>query len=155
MERVRVIQYGCGKMGQVTLRSGGERGGGPAGATEPDGARGGRDAGDVPGIGRRLNVPVRADAEAVFAECDAHVAIVAVGSLMDDMYPHFERCARHGVNAISTCEEAFYPWTTSPALTSRPPVTKVGSRPPAANTEASRLVVVVLPWVPATATPWR
>ena len=119
MERVRVIQYGCGKMGQVTLRYLVEKGCEIVGAIDTDPALVGRDAGDVAGLGRRLNVPVRTDAEAVFAECDAHVAIVAVGSLMDDMYPHFERCARHGVNAISTCEEAFYPWTTSPALTSR------------------------------------
>ena len=40
-------------------------------------------------------------------------------------------------------------------LLPRPPMTNVGSRPPAANTEAIRLVVVVLPWVPATAMPWR
>ena len=104
MERVRVIQYGCGKMGQVTLRYLVEKGCEIVGAIDTDPALVGRDAGDVAGLGRRLNVPVRADAEAVFAECDAHVAIVAVGSLMDDMYPHFERCARHGVNAISTCE---------------------------------------------------
>ena len=30
-------------------------------------------------------------------------------------------------------------------------MTKVGSSPPSARTEATRLVVVVLPWVPATA----
>ena len=42
-----------------------------------------------------------------------------------------------------------------PALFSRPPITKVGSSPPSARTEATRLVVVVLPCVPATAMPWR
>ena len=40
-----------------------------------------------------------------------------------------------------------------PAAVSRPPMTKVGSRPPSASTLATRLVVVVLPWVPAMATP--
>jgi hypothetical protein len=39
------------------------------------------------------------------------------------------------------------------ALFSRPPITKVGSRPASASTLATRLVVVVLPWVPATAMP--
>jgi len=38
-----------------------------------------------------------------------------------------------------------------PALISCPPITKVGSSPPSASTLAMRLVVVVLPWVPATA----
>ena len=38
-----------------------------------------------------------------------------------------------------------------PALFRRPPITKVGSSPPSASTLATRLVVVVLPCVPATA----
>src|SRR3990172_6021374 len=36
----------------------------------------------------------------------------------------------------------------------RPPMTIVGSSPPSARTVASMEVVVVLPWVPATATPY-
>ena len=39
------------------------------------------------------------------------------------------------------------------AASSRPPMTKVGSRPPSASTLATRLVVVVLPCVPAIAMP--
>ena len=39
------------------------------------------------------------------------------------------------------------------ADTSLPPMTNVGSRPPSASTLAIRLVVVVLPCVPATAIP--
>jgi hypothetical protein len=41
----------------------------------------------------------------------------------------------------------------APALFRRPPITKVGSRPPSASTLATRLVVVVLPCVPAMAMP--
>ena len=41
----------------------------------------------------------------------------------------------------------------APAEFNRPPITKVGSRPPAASTLATRLVVVVLPCVPAMAMP--
>ena len=43
----------------------------------------------------------------------------------------------------------------APAASSWPPMTKVGSRPPSLSTAAARLVVVVLPWVPATAIPRR
>ena len=42
-----------------------------------------------------------------------------------------------------------------PAAVSTPPITKVGSSPASARMEAIRLVVVVLPWVPATAMPKR
>ena len=41
------------------------------------------------------------------------------------------------------------------ALFSRPPMTNVGSSPPSASTLATRLVVVVLPCVPATAIEYR
>src|SRR5205807_266329 len=40
-----------------------------------------------------------------------------------------------------------------PAAVRRPPITKVGSSPPSASTLATRLVVVVLPCVPAIAMP--
>src|ERR1700704_5829749 len=40
-----------------------------------------------------------------------------------------------------------------PAAVRRPPITKVGSSPPSASTLATRLVVVVLPCVPAMAMP--
>ena len=43
----------------------------------------------------------------------------------------------------------------APAASSWPPITKVGSSPPSLSTAAVRLVVVVLPWVPATAMPRR
>ena len=46
-------------------------------------------------------------------------------------------------------------WALAPALFRRPPMTKVGSRSAAASTLATRLVVVVLPWVPAIAMPLR
>lgn len=67
----------------------------------------GRNAGDVGGLGCKLNVPVRADAEAVFAECDADAAVVAIASTMENSYPHFELAARHGVNVIALCEEVY------------------------------------------------
>ena len=43
----------------------------------------------------------------------------------------------------------------APAASSCPPITKVGSSPASLSTAAVRLVVVVLPWVPATAMPRR
>ena len=48
------------------------------------------------------------------------------------------------------------PWprrALAPAEVRRPPITKVGSRPASASTLATKLVVVVLPCVPATAMP--
>lgn len=116
-EKIRVIQYGCGKMGRVFLRYLYEKGAEIVGAIDMNPELAGRDAGEIAGLGRRLNVPVRSDAEAVFASCDADACIIALKSLMTDIEPAFELAARFGVNAISTCEEAFYPWTTSSSIT--------------------------------------
>jgi len=118
-DKIRVIQYGCGKMGRILLRYLYEKGAEIVGAIDSDPNIVGRDAGEVAGLPVRLNVPISDDAEQVFDETDADVAIIAITSLMSDIYPHLERAARHGVNAITTCEEAFYPWTTSPQLTNR------------------------------------
>ena len=118
-EKIRVIQYGCGKMGKVFLRYLYEKGAEIVGAIDLNPALAGKDVGEVAGLGFRLNVPVRSDAENVFKECDADVCVIATMSLMTDAYDPFELAARHGVNAISTCEEAFYPWNTSPALTNK------------------------------------
>lgn len=118
MDKIRVIQVGCGKMGQVMLRYLHEKGCQIVGAIDSDPALVGRDAGDVAGVGK-LGVAVCDDAEAVYASCDAHVALIATRSLMTELEDAYALAARHGVSAISTCEEALYPWTTSPAITNR------------------------------------
>ncbi len=117
--KLRVVQWGCGNTGQVILRYLDQKGAQIVGAIDRNPARLGRDIGEVAELGRRLNIAVRNDPEAVLRECDADICIIATTSLMSDMYPLFEVVARHGVNAISLCEEAFYPWTTAPGLTNK------------------------------------
>jgi len=118
-EKIRVIQYGCGKMGRVFLRYLYENGAEIVGAIDMNPALVGKDVGEVAGLGFKINIPIRSDAENVFKECSAHACIIAVKSLMSDVYGAFELAAKYGVNAISTCEEAFYPWNTSPAITNK------------------------------------
>lgn len=119
LEKIRVIQYGCGKMGQVSLRYLYEKGAEIVGAIDSNPDVVGKDVGEVAGLGVKLNIPVRSDAEKVFQETDAHVCLLMTRSLMSETVEAFELAARYGVNVLSTCEEAFYPWNTSPAITNR------------------------------------
>ena len=39
--------------------------------------------------------------------------------IRDSIYDHVEKCAARGINVITTCEEAIYPWTAAAAQINR------------------------------------
>ncbi|MDR2566906.1 MAG: dihydrodipicolinate reductase [Bifidobacteriaceae bacterium] len=114
----KVVLYGSGLMGAIIIRYLLEKGFELIGVIDNNPKLIGQDAGQLAGLGRDLGVTVSDDAEEVLSR-GGDVAILTLLSLMSDMEPFFAACARHGVNAISTCEEAFYPRTTSPEITAR------------------------------------
>ncbi|QRN97595.1 dihydrodipicolinate reductase [Archangium violaceum] len=116
---IRIIQWGCGMMGQILIRTLREKGAELVGAIDHNAARRDRDAGEVAGLGKPLGVRIHPpeQAEAVFREARADVCILCTRSTVSEMADPLRMAARHGVNAITIGEEAFFPWTTSKELT--------------------------------------
>ena len=119
LENVKVVIYGCGLMSKVIARYLIEHDARIVGAIDINPELVGMDVGDYAGLGYRTGVEINDDAEEVLSSSDADVAIVATMSYMKEMYPALEQCARHGLNVITTGDEAIYPWNTSPLETNK------------------------------------
>ena len=120
MSKTKVIQYGVGKMSLYTMRYVYEKGGEIVGAVDVNPDVIGKDIGDILGTEKK-NVTVVSvqDAEKMMMETKPDVAIVTTMSLISDVEEALMLCAKLGVNAITTCEEAFYPGNSNPTITKK------------------------------------
>lgn len=119
MERkVKVVQFGTGKMAVYTMRYVLEKGGEVVGAIDVNPNVIGKDIGTIMGK-EPMNVKVTSleDAEAMLKEVKPDICVVETMSLMKDVEEALMLCAKLGINAITTCEEAFYPWNSNPTVT--------------------------------------
>ena len=74
----------------------------------------GKDIGDIAGMGRTgVLVQDSKDAAAILKQKKPDACIITTASLMQDLKGPFIDCAESGVNAITLCEEAFYPWNSA------------------------------------------
>ena len=116
--KIRVIQYGCGKMSVYTMRYVYEKGAEIVGAFDMSEDIVGKDIGEIMGTEDKGIVVQNIDnIEEKMKELNADICIVTTMSLMLDIKDIFLTCAKLGINAISTCEEAIYPWNSTPVTT--------------------------------------
>ena len=115
----KVFQVGTGKMAKYTMRYVYEKGGEVVGAADINPKVIGKDIGEIIGSEPKgVKVSDAANLENVLRETKPDVCIVETMSLLSDVGEVLLTCAKCGVNAITTCEEAFYSWNSNPTLTS-------------------------------------
>ena len=121
MERkVKVVQYGVGKMSVYTMRYVYEKGGEIVGAIDINPNVIGKDIGEILGTEEKgVKVVSAENAREMLEETRPDIVIVTTMSLIKDLENPLMLCAELGLNAITTCEEAFYPENSNPTLTNR------------------------------------
>lgn len=119
MERkIRIAQYGCGKMSVYLMRYVLEKGAELIAAFDVNPELIGKDIGEIMGSGAAgIQISDAKEADGLLSELKPDVCIIATRSTMIDVRKAFTVCAKNGVNAISTCEESLYPWNSSHQIT--------------------------------------
>ena len=120
MNGLKIVQYGCGKMSVYTMRYVIDNGGEIVGAVDINPNVIGKDIGDIMGTDKKgVVVENVANAEQMLMALKPDCVIVTTMSLLADVEDALMLCAKCGVNAITTCEEAFYPMNSNPTLTTK------------------------------------
>ena len=119
-KKIKVAQYGVGKMSVYTMRYVYEKGAEIVGAVDINPDVIGKDIGEIMETDLKgVKVVSSEDAEQMLKETKPDICIVTTMSLLKDVENPLLLCARLGINAITTCEEAFYPENSNPSITNR------------------------------------
>ena len=119
-QKIKAVQYGVGKMSLYTMRYMIEKGIEIVGAVDLNPSVIGKDIGEILGKEKLGIVVVSAEkAEEMMKETKPDICIITTRSLIAELEEPYMLCAKLGINAISTCEEAFYPQNSNPTLTKK------------------------------------
>ena len=118
MERkIRVVQYGCGKMSKYTMRYCFEKGMEVVGAIDINPDVIGKDIGSIIETENKgVIISSVENAKELLESLKPDICIITTMSLLNDCSEALRLCASLGINAITTCEEAFYGANSNPTL---------------------------------------
>lgn len=122
--RLKIVQIGCGNMAKMTVAYALEKGAEIVGAVDSRPELIGQDLGQALGLGRSLGVKISGDLagtlDQAYGKPQAETtrkqnkfAIVTTTSLLNQVGDILCECARRGINAYTTCEEAHFPWLSA------------------------------------------
>ena len=119
-QKIKAVQYGVGKMSIYTMRYMLEKGIEIVGAVDINPEVIGKDIGEVLGQ-EKLGVVVTSSdkAKEMMQTTKPDICVITTRSLIAELEEPYMLCAELGINAISTCEEAFYPQNSNPTLTNK------------------------------------
>lgn len=120
MSKIKVAQYGCGKMSAYTMKYAIEQGMEIVAAIDINPNIIGKDISEIiGGSSTGISITSADNAEKLLREVNPDICIITTMSLIKDVEQALMLCAKLGLNAITTCEEAFYPMNSSPNLTKK------------------------------------
>lgn len=121
MERkIKVAQIGTGKMAVYTMRYVYEKGAEIVSAFDINPNVIGKDIGEIVGGEKKgVTVSPMEKAKEILENTKPDIAIVTTMSLISDVEEALTICAELGINAITTCEEAFFPANSNPRITNK------------------------------------
>ena len=116
-KKIKAVQYGVGKMSIYTMRYMLEKGVEIVGAIDINPDIIGKDIGEIL---ERENLGVTVtdakNAEEMLKNTKPDICVVTTRSLIGELEEPLMMCAKLGINAITTCEEAFFPMNSNPNL---------------------------------------
>lgn len=117
MSKLKIVQYGCGKMSKYTMRYALEKGAEIVGAFDIVESKFGMDISNIIG-GEDTGIKIidASNFDAFLKSNKVDAVMVTTMSLINDVKDALLICARNGVNAITICEEAFYPKNSNPTV---------------------------------------
>ena len=119
-QKIKAVQYGVGKMSLYTMRYMLEKGIEIVGAVDINPEVIGKDVGEILGQ-EKIGVTVTSaeNAKEMMQNTKPDICVITTRSLIAELEEPYMLCAELGINAISTCEEAFYPQNSNPTLTNK------------------------------------